>query len=165
MLRCWEIGNRRSVRAIIIGGVGGTDGVRVVGAVRGGAASVVRIKVGVIVIVVRRIEEIEVLAVAVGEGKTNLGVGTTSEAMDPIADFSWHRQLGPVSAVEALSRHEAVKIVAALLVPSWPQSECTDGPWRHSVVMFFMCLGVLAIFDTAMFSVVNAKSSDESARA
>jgi hypothetical protein len=63
--------------------------------------------------------------------------------------------------MEALPGHEAIKIITSLLVSGGTKGEGTDGPWGHGIVMLFMRLDILSIFDAAVFIVVDAESSDD----
>ncbi len=69
--------------------------------------------------------------------------------------------MGPM---ETLAGHEAVKIVAALEVSSGTKGESADGSGRHGVIMFFVRLDVLAIFDATMFVVVDGLPGDNGPR-
>jgi hypothetical protein len=63
--------------------------------------------------------------------------------------------------IQALPRHETVKVVSALLVSRWTQGEGADGLWGHGVVMFLLCLDVLSIFNATVLVVIDSESSDE----
>jgi hypothetical protein len=115
-------------------------------------------------VVVIRIEGIEVIIVAAGEAETTVSLRTTGECLNAVFDLGWHGELSPVGPVKALSGHEAVKIVASLLVPSWTECEGTDGAGSHGVVMFFVGLHVLAESDAAVFGVVDDKADNNGAR-
>jgi hypothetical protein len=84
-----------------------------VGGVVIGAGIVVRV---VAVISVGLVELVKVIAVAVGEVKSTLGVGATGKSMYAVLHFSGHGELGPVSAVKPLAGHEAVEIVPTLMI-------------------------------------------------
>jgi hypothetical protein len=45
------------------------------------------------------------------------------------------------------------------------KGEGTDGPWHHSIVMFFVRLNILSIFHATMFVVVDSQASDDCPRA
>jgi hypothetical protein len=66
--------------------------------------------------------------------------------------------------MESLARHQTIKIVAPLLVPSGTEGNGANGARCHGVVVFFMRLHVLSKLDGTMFIVVNAKSSEDGTR-
>jgi hypothetical protein len=66
-----------------------------------------------------------------------------------------HGELNPVGPMETLAGHEAVKIVATLEVPSsGTEGKSADGSMHHRIIVFLVCLEILAIFDAAMLGVV-----------
>jgi hypothetical protein len=101
------------------------------------------------------------ITVSEREATAGVGVGVARESMDTVLNFSRHGELCPVSTVKPLSRHETVEIISALLVASGAESESANGTGLHDVAMFLMGLDVLSVLDTAVFSVVNLKTSDD----
>jgi hypothetical protein len=122
--------------------------------------------VGVIIVVavVAGVQLIEIGAVAIGEGQTMGCTCSASESVDAVLDFVGHRQLGPVRSVETSPTREAVKIVTPLLISRWSESDCTDGPGYHQIVVFFMCLHVLTILNSTVRVIVDVESYDDAAR-
>jgi hypothetical protein len=64
-----------------------------------GTIILIRIIVGVISFVGRRVKGVKIDTVTVGEEKAAVGVGTPSETVDTVADFGWHREFSPVGAM------------------------------------------------------------------
>jgi hypothetical protein len=89
----------------------------------------------------------------------------SDESMDAILDFTRHGELSPVDAVKLLPGHEAVKIVAPLLVTIGAVGKSTNSMGLHGVVVFFMSLDVLSILNTTVFGVIYLSTGDDSARA
>jgi hypothetical protein len=48
----------------------------------------------------------------IGEGKSVRCMGSTSQSMDVVSDLGQNGKPGPVSPMEALARHETVKVVS-----------------------------------------------------
>ncbi len=61
--------------------------------------------------------------------------------------------------------HQTVEVVATLLVSGGTEGESSDGTSCNGVIMFFMSLDVLSKLDPTVFVVVDAKTSDDVARA
>ena len=144
------------VRVGIIGG----RGVAGAGASGRGIGGCVGVKIRVVVVVIVGIEGVKVIASGVSEYEPTAGVGTASESMNTILGFSRHRKLGPIGAVKALSGHQAIKIVSALLVSSGAESNRADGASLHGVGVLFVSLDVLSVLDSAVFVVVDLETSN-----
>jgi hypothetical protein len=91
----------RFVRGTVISGavVSTRVVVRVFGTGVGGVVIGAGIVVRVAVLISVGVELVKVIAVAVGKGKSTLGVGATGKSMYTVLRFSGHGELGPVSAV------------------------------------------------------------------
>ncbi len=68
---------------------------------------------------------------AVGESESPVGVGTVGEGVNARGYLGGHRKLCPVGAVEALAGHEAIKVVASLLISGWSEGKGADSPRNH----------------------------------
>jgi hypothetical protein len=90
-------------------------------------------------------------------------VGSASKGMDSVLDLGWHGKLGPMSPMDSLARHETIKIIPTLLVPSGTKGECANDTWRHGVNVLLVRLDILSIFNATMFDVVHVETSDNCA--
>ena len=80
--------------------------------------------------------------------------------MDAVLGLGRHGELGPMGAVKALPGHQAVEVVAALLVASRAEGDSADSAGLHGVIMLFMSLDVLSVLDSTMFVVVDLETSN-----
>jgi hypothetical protein len=85
--------------------------------------------------------------------------------MNAVSHFGGHRELRPVGAVKALARHEAIKIIASLLVAGRLEGEGADGASDHCIVVLCMGLHVLTILNATVFVVVDSEPGDDCAGA
>jgi hypothetical protein len=70
-----------------------------------------------------------------------------------------------VVPVDPFSSRQTVEIVAALVIPSGPESDCSNSTGGHAVVVRLVCLNIVAKTKLAMACVVNLSSVNDSTRA
>ena len=117
--------------------------------------------IGIIWIIIGRIEVDNGAAILPGKGQVSRRIATSAKAVNMINVILGEWKFGPMVTDQSAPGGQAHEVVTALMVPSRVEGNGTSGTGVHGVVMFFMHLHVTPKLQLAVFVVIQIIPSHE----
>ena len=78
--------------------------------------------------------------------------------MNMVNYIIWHRQFGGTGSIQDPASEEAQEVDSPLSISSWKERQCSNGPWSHTIGMFFVGLDIFSKLIFAVSVVIDLQA-------